>query len=277
MSMLRRPHDHHRDLPARRDAAPSANRSNDQDRHFMTAPVPRCRKCARLVRWFSAGSDRARPNIRLSCQTAQLSAQFGAPSRSLKTRIPAGRRPASSHTQSTRSIRGTQIPIARDEPPSSPFPRFPPLEVFRRRPPMRAPPLPQRPASENLHKRRHWLAYSITSSARSRKRIIPFRRLLWCSTCVIVGSTSVVYDMASDEEVGRQILSIFMQHKVGASGVLRRNHFIDVRDADFQRGLNKAVENRWIKIKLRDRYTYELTEAGLAAGSSAGLPPGPLG
>ena len=56
--------------------------------------------------------------------------------------------------------------------------------------------------------------------------------------------------MASDEEVGRQILSIFMQHKVGVSGVLRRNNFIDVRDADFQRGLNKAIENRWIKIKL---------------------------
>ena len=74
------------------------------------------------------------------------------------------------------------------------------------------------------------------------------------------------YDMASDEEVGRQILSIFMQHKVSARGVLRRNNFMDVRDADFQRGLNKAVENRWIKIKLRDRYTYELTEAGLAAG-----------
>jgi hypothetical protein len=32
------------------------------------------------------------------------------------------------------------------------------------------------------------------------------------------------------------------------------------------------VENRWIKIKLRDRYTYELTEAGLAAGLGAGLP-----
>jgi len=86
-----------------------------------------------------------------------------------------------------------------------------------------------------------------------------------------------MYDMASDEQVGRQILSIFMQHKVGASGVLRRNHFIDVRDADFQRGLNKAVENRWIKIKLRDRYTYELTEAGLAAGLNAGLRPKPLG
>ena len=83
--------------------------------------------------------------------------------------------------------------------------------------------------------------------------------------------------MASDEEVGRQILRIFMQHKVGASGVLRRNHFIDVRDADFQRGLNKAVENRWVKIKSRDRYTYELTEAGFAAGLGAGLPPKPLG
>ena len=82
--------------------------------------------------------------------------------------------------------------------------------------------------------------------------------------------------MASDEEVGRQILSIFIQHKVGASGVLRRNHFIDVRDADFQRGLNKAVENRWIKVKLRDRYTYELTEAGLAAGLNARLPSKPF-
>jgi hypothetical protein len=79
--------------------------------------------------------------------------------------------------------------------------------------------------------------------------------------------------MASDEDVGRQILGIFMQHKVGAGGVLRRNRFIEVRDADFQRGMNKAVENRWIKIKPRDRYTYELTDAGLACGLSTGLPP----
>jgi len=35
--------------------------------------------------------------------------------------------------------------------------------------------------------------------------------------------------------------------------------------------LNKAVENRWIKIKSRDRYTYELTEAGLAAGLALGF------
>ena len=82
--------------------------------------------------------------------------------------------------------------------------------------------------------------------------------------------------MASDEEVGRQILSIFIRHKVAAGGVLRRNHFIDVRDADFQRGLNKAIGNHWLKVGLRDRYTYELTEAGLAAGLEAGILPSPL-
>ena len=79
--------------------------------------------------------------------------------------------------------------------------------------------------------------------------------------------------MASDEDIGRQILDVFMKHKVAASGVLRRNNFIEVRDADFQRGLTRAVENRWIKIKLHDRYSYELTEAGLAAGLNPELPP----
>jgi hypothetical protein len=74
--------------------------------------------------------------------------------------------------------------------------------------------------------------------------------------------------MSSDEEVGRQILNIFMKHKIRPSGMLRRNYFMDVRDADFQRGLRKAIEYNWIKIKLRDRYTYELTEAGFVAGAS---------
>jgi hypothetical protein len=75
----------------------------------MTAPVPQC-KCARFVRWLSTGSDGARPNIRLSCQTAQLPAQFGAPSRSLKTCIPAGRRPGSSHTQSRATFAALKSP-----------------------------------------------------------------------------------------------------------------------------------------------------------------------
>ena len=70
----------------------------------------------------------------------------------------------------------------------------------------------------------------------------------------------------TDEEVGRQILSIFMRYKVPPSGKLRRNQFMEVRDADFQRGLSKAVENYWIRIG-RDRYSYELMEVGLAAGN----------
>lgn len=74
--------------------------------------------------------------------------------------------------------------------------------------------------------------------------------------------------MSSDERAARQILRVFIQNDIRPLGVLRRNNFMGVRDADFQRGLNKAVENSWIKIKLRDRYTYELTETGFAAGSS---------
>ena len=69
----------------------------------------------------------------------------------------------------------------------------------------------------------------------------------------------------SDEEVGRQILGVFLRNNIRADGTLRRNYFIEVRDADFQRGINKAVENNWIKINMRDRYIYELTDAGLAA------------
>ena len=72
--------------------------------------------------------------------------------------------------------------------------------------------------------------------------------------------------MTTDDEIGRQILGIFMRHRVPVNGVLRRNHFMEVRDADFQRGLSKAVENHWIRMG-RDRYSYELTDAGLAAGS----------
>jgi hypothetical protein len=70
----------------------------------------------------------------------------------------------------------------------------------------------------------------------------------------------------SDEEVGRQILGIFMRHRVTVSGTLQRNNFFDVRDGDFQRGINKAVINNWITIDLRNRYRYQLTATGYAVG-----------
>ena len=76
----------------------------------------------------------------------------------------------------------------------------------------------------------------------------------------------------SDEEAGRQILGIFIRNKVQASGTLRRIHFFDVRDGDFQRGINRAVANKWITVHHRDRYRYILTEAGYTAGRQIGAP-----
>jgi hypothetical protein len=73
-------------------------------------------------------------------------------------------------------------------------------------------------------------------------------------------------DRPSDDEVSRQILGVFMRHRIAASGILQRNHFFDVRDGDFQRGLNKAVANNWITIDLRNRCRYQLTEKGYAVG-----------
>ena len=76
----------------------------------------------------------------------------------------------------------------------------------------------------------------------------------------------------SDEEAGRQILGIFIRNKVQASGTLRRIHFFDVRDGDFQRGINRAVANKWITVHHRDRYRYILTEEGYTAGCQIGAP-----
>jgi hypothetical protein len=49
-------------------------------------------------------------------------------------------------------------------------------------------------------------------------------------------------ELLSDEKVARQILAIFAEHHMASGGTLRRNHFFTVRDGDFQRELNKAVE-----------------------------------
>ena len=70
----------------------------------------------------------------------------------------------------------------------------------------------------------------------------------------------------SDEDAGRQVLDVFARHKIAPRGVLRRNNFLDVRDGDFQRGIDRAVFNKWIVRHAHDRYRYILTEAGYAAG-----------
>ena len=73
----------------------------------------------------------------------------------------------------------------------------------------------------------------------------------------------------SDDEVACQILAIFVRNKVPVSGALRRNNFFDIRDGDFQRGIDHALFNKWITLHHRDRYRYILTDKGYAAGRRA--------
>ena len=73
-------------------------------------------------------------------------------------------------------------------------------------------------------------------------------------------------DRPSDEDVSRQILGVFVRHRIPATGTLQRNYFFEVRDGDFQRGINKAVANNWITIDLRNRHRYQLTTTGYAVG-----------
>jgi hypothetical protein len=73
------------------------------------------------------------------------------------------------------------------------------------------------------------------------------------------------FSEATDEEVSRQILSVFARHRIRAGGPPQRNYFFEVRDGDVQRGINKAVANIWIIIDLRNRYRYQITATGYAA------------
>ena len=81
----------------------------------------------------------------------------------------------------------------------------------------------------------------------------------------------------SDEEAGRQILGTFVRHRIPASGILRRNNFMNVRDGDFQRGINRAVLRKWITLHARDRYRYILTDEGYAEGRLISAPAPPRG
>ncbi|MGA8387709.1 MAG: hypothetical protein WB769_07240 [Pseudolabrys sp.] len=95
--------------------------------------------------------------------------------------------------------------------------------------------------------------------------------LVHCCRAAIGAMVSEPYcrsmpDRLSDEDVSRQILGVFMRHRIPTTGTLQRNYFREVRDGDFQRGINKAVANNRITIDLRNRYRYQLTTTGYAAG-----------
>src|SRR5829696_8425683 len=75
-----------------------------------------------------------------------------------------------------------------------------------------------------------------------------------------------------DEYAARQILAVFARYKVTVAGVLRRHQFFEVRDSDFQRGIDGAVARGWIQRHERDRYRYILTAAGREAFAIALMP-----
>ena len=76
----------------------------------------------------------------------------------------------------------------------------------------------------------------------------------------------------ADDYAARQILAVFARYKVTVAGVLRRHQFFEVRDSDFQRGIDGAVAKGWIQRHQRDRYRYFLTTAGREAFDSVLIP-----
>ena len=77
-------------------------------------------------------------------------------------------------------------------------------------------------------------------------------------------------DRPSDDEVSRQILGVFMRYRIPARVHFSAIIFFDIRDGDFQRGINKAVANNWITIDPHNRYRYQLTALGYSVGRTAG-------
>src|SRR3954451_8759612 len=78
--------------------------------------------------------------------------------------------------------------------------------------------------------------------------------------------------MNADDHAALQILSVFAKYKVTVGGVLRRHQFFEVRDSDFQRGIDAAVSKGWIGRHARDRYRYILLAAGREAFGSVLIP-----
>jgi hypothetical protein len=56
----------------------------------------------------------------------------------------------------------------------------------------------------------------------------------------------------ADDYEARQILAVFARYKVPVASILRRHQFFEVRDSDFQRGIEAAVAKGWIMRHHRD-------------------------
>ena len=75
-----------------------------------------------------------------------------------------------------------------------------------------------------------------------------------------------------NDYAARQILAVFARYKVIVGGILRRHQFFEVRDSDFQRGIDGAIGKGWIQRHERDRYRYILTATGRDAFNTVLVP-----
>src|SRR3954454_17692185 len=75
-----------------------------------------------------------------------------------------------------------------------------------------------------------------------------------------------------EDHAARQILAVFARYNVAVAGVLRRHQFFEVRDSDFQRGIDGAVARGWIERHHYDRYRYVLTKQGKEAFKALLIP-----
>ena len=139
LSVLRRAHDHHRQLRAGLNAMSLADRSNDLDQNSTPHDIAQTAiSQTRLFHQLVPHRPRRRlleyPNSS-SIRAAIFFDQGAPPLTSARDR----RLPSRCNAQPPTSpfICGAQIPIARRT-AASYLPRFPPLEVFRRRPPLHA-------------------------------------------------------------------------------------------------------------------------------------------
>ncbi len=159
VSLLRRPHDRHRELPTRYHPTLSAKHtaSRDQDRHLMTTMLkiatPKC--CSSFA---PATNPRRRRSFKSATPIPVAQSKFTARCRQTPRREAIDANPSRSRSQSTappsRQILTScgQIPIATAAPPTSPNRGFLPwrlsdagrLNSWHRR---------ARPASETLHRR----------------------------------------------------------------------------------------------------------------------------
>jgi hypothetical protein len=139
MSLLRWPHNHHRDLRARLPAEASAkhNSTRDQDRYIM---MPSRRSMTAMTLAFLAGAQPAAPHLAsapsIHQQRRRQSGRATCGPRFPSTRVSVSRAKASASTAAVQHqqarIQG-QIPIAPAAPPLPHWPRFRALALFGRR------------------------------------------------------------------------------------------------------------------------------------------------